>query len=180
MYALGVLRAHFGTVSAQDTAALDDLCMMIDHLDRLDGALSEALITVFTAGVFEIEIIDHNGAPALLADARIDLREEQFFAVIFVGIVYEDFIREHADAVLAVSHAEARLQIHFILYPVLFDEALHFLNHVVRSPKMTGASDTNFDDHNNNLSIKFIYARAFLLLHRHAKRRAFRFPLARM
>ena len=71
----------------------------------------------------------------------------------------EHFVRQHADAVLTVPHAKIRLQIHLVLYPVFFDEALHLFDDVIRTAQMAGTSDTHFDDHNNNLSMNFIRMR---------------------
>ena len=71
MHAFCVLRADLGAVAAQNTAALNDLCVVVDHLDRLDGALAQAFIAVFAARVFEIEVLNHTSAPAVILRADI-------------------------------------------------------------------------------------------------------------
>ena len=72
VHAFGVLRADLGAVAAEDAAAVDDLGVVVDHLDRLDGAFAQAFITVFAARVFEIEITDHISlrAPLILRADR--------------------------------------------------------------------------------------------------------------
>ena len=153
MHALRVLRAHLRAVPAQNAAAFNDLRVMIHYLYRLDGAFAQAFVAVLTARILKIKIIDHVPLPhALLVQTRINFREEELFAVVFVRVMDEHFVREHADAVLTVAHAETCLQIHLILHAVLFDEPLHLFDHVVRPAKMTGTAHTHFNDHNNNLT----------------------------
>ena len=60
VHALGVLRADLGAVTAEDAAAVDDLGVVIDHLDGFDRTLAQAFIAVFAAGILEIEIADHS------------------------------------------------------------------------------------------------------------------------
>ena len=142
-----ILRTYDKAVPAKDTFVIDNMRLVARKADRLNRAVANALIAVFTVGFFQRQTIRHGSFSLCPYDIQNLILKE--LVEVFLCNTGRDFIihRDGYADTITLAGAKAAGKCNFVFKMIVCDGFFQKLDNILRSLDIAGATDADLYNH---------------------------------